>query len=197
MKRQMAWMSAAVAVLVLTAGVASAHPGHDTGPAGAAGFAHPFTGWDHLLAMVAVGLWATQLGGKARWIVPASFLAAMLLGGAMAASDMTLRLADQGILASVLVLGVMVAIAARLPIGVAAAIVGLFAIFHGYAHVAEMPPGNSLGAYAPGFMLATALLLAAGLAIGMLFQTIKLPVLMRICGGAVAIGAVALWVTTV
>src|SRR5258706_1221304 len=81
MKRQLAWM-AAVAVLLLTGGVASAHPGHDSGPVGAAGFAHPLTGWDHLLAMIAVGLWATQLGGKARWIVPASFVTAMLIGGA-------------------------------------------------------------------------------------------------------------------
>jgi urease accessory protein len=194
MKRQLAWISA-VAVLVLTGGVASAHPGHDTGPAGAAGFAHPFTGWDHLLAMVAVGLWATQLGGKARWIVPSSFLAAMLLGGAMAASDMTLRLADQGILVSVLVLGLLVAVAARLPLAWAAGIAGLFAICHGYAHVAEMRQGDSLFAYGAGFIIATGTLLAGGLGLGGLLQTIKLPIVMRVCGGVVALGAIALWIT--
>jgi urease accessory protein len=194
MKRQLAWM-AAVSVLLLTGGVASAHPGHDSGPAGAAGFAHPFTGWDHLLAMVAVGLWATQLGGKARWIVPSSFLAAMLLGGAMAASDMTLRLADQGILVSVLVLGLLVAVAARLPLAWAAGIVGLFAICHGYAHVAEMRQGDSLFAYSAGFLVATGMLLAGGLGLGGLLQTIKLPIVMRVCGGVVALGAIALWIT--
>jgi urease accessory protein len=194
MKRHVASV-AAVFVLLFSATAAFAHPGHDTGPAGAAGFAHPFSGWDHLLAMIAVGLWATQLGGRAKWLVPASFLAAMLLGGALAAADVTVRLAEQGVLTSVLVLGVLVAIAARLPLAAAAAIVGLFAIFHGYAHVSDMRPRDALSAYAPGFLLSTALLNLAGLGLGTLLQKAHLNVLTRICGGVVAIAAVALWIT--
>lgn len=194
MKRQVAWMAAG-AVLLLSGGVASAHPGHDTGPASAAGFAHSFTGWDHLLAMTAVGLWAMQMGGRAKWIVPVSFLTAMILGGWMAASEMTLRLADQGILASVLVLGLLVAVAARLPLAWAAAIVGVFAVCHGYAHVAEMRSGDSLVAYGAGFVIATGILLAGGLALGALLQRIRLPIVMRVCGGVVALGAIALWIT--
>jgi urease accessory protein len=183
------------AAIAVAAPWAMAHPGHDAGPALAAGLAHPFTGWDHLLAMAAVGLWATQLGGRARWIVPVSFLGAMVAGGWMAASDVTLRLADQGVLASVLVLGLLVATAARLPLAWAAGVGGLFAVFHGYAHVAEMRPDDSLAGYALGFVIATAMLLGIGLAVGAVLQSVRLTVMMRVCGGVVALGAIALWVT--
>jgi urease accessory protein len=195
MNRNWTMTYAAAAATAAMAPWALAHPGHDGGPASAAGFAHPFTGWDHFLAMAAVGLWAIQLGGRARSIVPASFLAAMFVGGWMAASDVTLRLADQGILVSVLLLGLLVATAARLPLAWAAGIAGCFAVFHGYAHVAEMHPGDSLPAYGLGFLIATAMLLGVGLAIGAVLQSVKLPVIMRVCGGVVALGAIALWVT--
>jgi urease accessory protein len=104
-------------------------------------------------------------------------------------------LADQGILVSVLLLGLLVATAARLPLAWAAGIAGCFAVFHGYAHVAEMHPGDSLPAYGLGFLIATAMLLGVGLAIGAVLQSVKLPVIMRVCGGVVALGAIALWVT--
>jgi urease accessory protein len=181
----------ALTVLSLTT-IASAHPGHDTSSA-ASGFAHPFTGYDHLLAMLAVGLWSAQLGKRAIWILPASFLLAMCAGGALAATGMHLPIADQGILTSVLVLGILIATTARLPLALALTIVALFAVCHGFAHIAEMKPGASRFAYGSGFLLATASLHIAGLFIGSLLQKYKLPNLTRACGAVVACSAIALW----
>lgn len=182
----------AVTVLSLTT-IASAHPGHDTSSA-ASGFAHPFTGYDHLLAMLAVGLWSAQLGKRAKWLLPISFLTAMCAGGALAALGIKLPLAEQGILTSVLVLGLLIAFAARLPLAAAITITTLFALCHGHAHVAEMKPADSILPYSSGFLLATALLHLTGLGIGSLLQKYKLPTLTRACGAAVATGAIALWV---
>jgi urease accessory protein len=190
--RYVPWLSSLAVLVVPT--LASAHPGHGAGNAAAAGFAHPFTGLDHLLAMLAVGLWAAQLGGRARWMVPASFVAAMTVGGAMAFNDITLTIVEPAIITSVLVLGVLIAIAARMPVVVASAVVGLFAIFHGYAHVSEVRQGDAFLAYAAGFVVASALLHTLGLALGILFQQSRQPVLTRICGGLVTLAAVTLWI---
>src|SRR5271170_4071160 len=94
------------------------------------GFAHPLHGLDHILAMTAVGLWAGQLGGRARWLVPASFVGVMILGGALAMAGLRVPFTEEGILLSVLVLGILVAVAARFPLPASMAIVGLFAFFH-------------------------------------------------------------------
>jgi len=146
---------------------AFAHPGHG-GHDFVDGWRHPFLGFDHLLAMFAVGLLAARMGGRAVWLVPCSFLASMIAGGLASAMGLALPGVEYGILASVLVLGLLVAVTKVVPLAYGAAIVALFAFFHGFAHAAEMSPGGSLAAYAAGFVLATSLLHAAGIASGQL-----------------------------
>jgi urease accessory protein len=179
---------ALVITLALSPALAHAHPGHEVSGF-VPGVEHPLMGLDHLLAMIAVGLWAAQLGGRARWAVPASFVGVMSLGGALAMSGWTLPGVEQGILASVLVLGVLVAAAVRLPVAASASLVGAFALFHGFAHGAKMPPNASGLAYGAGFALATAALHALGLAFGSLKQAAPA---LRLSGAAVAASAVLL-----
>lgn len=158
---------------------AAAHPGHLEGGF-LAGLAHPFGGWDHLLAMLAVGLWAQQSRGSARWAMPAAFVAATVAGGLLAAGGLLLPLLESGIALSVLVLGAILALALRLPLAAALPLLAVFALFHGYAHVAEMP-GQSLLTYLLGFVAGTALLHGLGWLLGMAGQ--RLP---RLAGGAIA-----------
>jgi urease accessory protein len=156
------------------------------------GFAHPLLGLDHILAMTAVGLWAAQLGGRARWLVPASFVGVMALGGALAMAGLRVPFTEEGILLSVLVLGILIAVAVRFPLVVSMAIVGLLAFFHGHSHGTEMP-ANAVGyAYGAGFMLATAGLHACGIGLAYLAQSIRLPVV-RWAGAAIAVAGVCLW----
>ena len=151
---------------LLAATPALAHPG-DPGHGIAHGFAHPFGGLDHLLAMVAVGAWAAQLGGRARWLVPAGFVGAMMLGAVAGLVGIALPLVEAGIAASVLLLGLMVALVVRMPTGVSATLVAIFAVFHGHAHGSELPVGESALAYALGFVAATVALHGAGLTAGL------------------------------
>jgi urease accessory protein len=146
---------AAAAVLILFPALAWAHPGH------VAGFLHPFTGLDHLLAMVSVGLWAAQLGGRWRWAVPLAFVGSMALGGALGFAGLHLHFVEPMIAASVLVLGLAVSLRVKMK-WPALVLVGAFAVFHGVAHGAEMPPEASKLVYAVGFIAATALLHAIG-----------------------------------
>lgn len=131
----------------------------------AAGFTHPVFGLDHVLVMVAVGLWAFSSGGRAIWIIPAAFVGTMVLGFAAAVIGMPLPFVEPVIAASVVALGLIVAMAVRLPVVPSAAIVAVFAFFHGHAHGGEIGSAGELG-YALGFVLATALLHASGLALG-------------------------------
>lgn len=130
------------------------------------GFGHPISGLDHVLAMVTVGLFAFQLGGRALWLVPSAFVGLMAAGGALGLSGVAMPFVETGIALSVVVLGAAVALDLRAPVAVAAALVGFFALFHGHAHGAEMPEDAGGLAYALGFTLATALLHAAGIAAG-------------------------------
>jgi urease accessory protein len=181
----------AVFLLVTSAG-AHAHviPGdvHGFG----SGFAHPLLGFDHILAMIAVGLWAAQLGGRARWLVPASFVAVMALGGALAMAGLRVPFTEEGIMLSLLVFGILIAVAARFPLAASMAIVGLFAFFHGHSHGTEMPACAVGYVYGVGFMLATALLHATGIGLAYLAQSIRLPVV-RWAGAAIAVASVCLW----
>ena len=153
--------------LCLFAGTAYAHPGH--APSGfAGGLAHPFTGVDHLFAMLAIGLWAAQLGGRALWAVPAAFVGAMGLGGALAWSGAVLPHVETGIALSVLGLGLLVATRYQASVTAGMTIAGVFALFHGYAHGLEMPQAASPLFYALGFVLATVCLHGAGIAGGLL-----------------------------
>jgi len=145
---------------------ASAHPGHGTGGF-AAGLLHPLLGVDHLLAMLVVGLWAAQLGGRARWAVPASFVFVMALGAACALRGFSPPLVEAGIAASLLVLGLLVAMAGRLPLPAAMALSAVFAFCHGAAHGLELPAQAAPLVYAAGFLLATAALHGTGLAFGL------------------------------
>lgn len=161
----------ALLIIALAApGAAFAHTGTGAHEHGFAyGFLHPLGGLDHLLAMIAVGLLAAHLGGRALWLVPLSFIALMAAGGAIGFAGIALPFFELAIALSVVVLGLMVAFRANLPLGAAAAIAGGFAIFHGYAHGAELPAGGSALSYAGGFLTATALLHIAGIALGLGF----------------------------
>jgi urease accessory protein len=154
------------AAFLLIAGAAEAHTIGAHGAAFAQGLAHPFGGIDHLLAMVAVGLWSAQLGGRALWAVPAAFVAVMALGGLLGMAGAPLP-AELGVAASLLALGLLVAFAARLPVAGAAALVGAFALFHGHAHGTELPAAASALGYGAGFVLATALLHLLGIGAGL------------------------------
>ncbi len=168
--------------------LAQAHPGipgHEHGFAN--GFAHPLSGMDHLLAMLAVGLWAAQRGGRARWLAPLAFLSVMTLGGVL---GMTLAAPipwlDQAIAASVLVMGIFIATTVRLPLGTAVGLIGLFALFHGYAHGVEMPATVSGWCYGAGFIVATAGLNLFGLGLGLTAQKIRSTPVIRCAGGIIA-----------
>jgi urease accessory protein len=154
------------AALLLIPTAAFAHAGGGEAHGFVDGFAHPLGGLDHILAMVTVGIFAWQLGGRALWLVPATFVLAMAAGGALGMAGVPIPFVELGIAASVIVLGSIVAFARKAPVAIAVGIVGLFAIFHGHAHGTEMPLDAASGAYAAGFMLATALLHVAGIAIG-------------------------------
>jgi urease accessory protein len=173
---------------------ALAHPGAGASSGFAAGFMHPFGGADHLLAMFAVGLWAAQQGGRALWAVPATFVAVMLLGAAlgMISGPVPVPLVEAGILTSVLVLGVLIATACRLPVAAGALLVGIFALFHGHAHGAEMPLSAAGIVYSAGFAVATAALHVAGVAAGIGAQHVRLRMLARVAGGAIAVGGLYL-----
>jgi urease accessory protein len=175
---------------------AFAHPDHGATTVFASGFSHPFGGLDHWLAMVAVGLWAAQMGGRALWIVPGAFVSLMLFGGMLAMSGFHLPYVEAGILTSVMVLGVLVAAAFKFPLAISAAIVGLFALFHGHAHGAEMSmaKGMAMGAvsYSLGFALATALLHAFGITGGVILQQLNTDKVVRFAGGVIAVGGLFL-----
>lgn len=163
-----------------------------------AGAYHPLSGIDHLLAMLTVGLWAAQRGGKALWQVPTAFVLTMLAGGALAfATDVIPDHAiEWGIMASVLVLGILVAARVRLPVLPSCLIVGLFALFHGYAHGAEMPADASGLSYCLGFAIVTASLHGAGIALGLLMGRLEqrgLSYMTPVAGGVVAAAGGALF----
>jgi urease accessory protein len=158
-----------LAVLVLLAPItAVAHV--EGGAAGGflSGMHHPVSGLDHVLAMVAVGLWGAQLGAPAIWLLPVAFPLMMAFGGLLGLSGIELPAVELGIALSAVILGALILGAIRLPIAAALLIVGFFAVFHGHAHGAEMSPGQSAILYSIGFVIATGLLHALGIAIGLI-----------------------------
>lgn len=146
--------------------LASAHTGVGSTLGFASGLGHPITGVDHILAMVAVGIFAANLGGRALWAVPLTFMSVMAVGAALGIAGMPLPFVEIGIALSVVVLGLVVAVRYEWPVAAAMALVGLFAIFHGYVHGAEMPVDASGAAYALGFVTTTGFLHLFGIAIG-------------------------------
>jgi urease accessory protein len=189
--RSLRLIAPAAAILALTT-TAEAHTGHGATNAFTAGFAHPLGGFDHLLAMVAVGLWAGLAGGRALWLWPASFVGAMVVGGMLGMAALPMPFVEQGILASVIVLGLAAALAVSPNVAAGAAIVALAGLFHGHAHGTEVPADASGLAYAAGFALSTTLLHTVGIAATVVAARLALPAASRVAGGFTAIAGVAL-----
>ena len=186
-----ATLAAALALALLAAGPAAAHSGLGHGSGFAAGFLHPMLGADHVVAMVAVGLWGAFLGRPALWLLPVIFPLVMAAGGAAGVLGLPLPAVEAGIAASAIVLGAMVALAVRPPLWVAALLVGSFAIFHGHAHGTELPASANPAAFAMGFVIATGLLHLAGIALGALVRWPAGSALVRAGGGLVSLAGVA------
>ena len=189
---------ALVAAAALTApAVAIAHTGLGDTHGVLHGFMHPIGGLDHVLAMVAVGVIAAQIGGRALWAVPASFVVAMAIAGAYGMAGLALPDPAIGIALSVVVLGAVVALRVRLPIAIVAAMVAAFAIFHGYSHALEMDAARSGVAFGFGFVLATALLHLSGIALGQALTRLDRGGLVaRIGGAAVAVAGAAMFTSS-
>ena len=161
------------------------------------GFAHPLSGMDHVLAMVAVGLWGAQLGAPAIWLLPVTFPLVMALGGFLALVGVPIPGVEIGIAASAVLLGAAVMTERRVPLYAAASLVGLFAIFHGHAHGTELPPGQSGLLYSLGFVMATGCLHAIGVAIGAIHRWPAGKIALRVAGGGIGLaGLFFLWRAT-
>jgi urease accessory protein len=158
-----------------------------------AGLAHPLSGADHILAMVAIGLWGVVAGGRALWAWPAAFVAMVLVGFAAAISGVQTPLVEPAIASSIVVLGLLIGLAVRAPVWLGAVIAGLFAFFHGHAHGTEaLAAALQPSAYATGFSLATVALHAVGLGAGLILARSAGQTLLRTTGGLVAISGLAL-----
>jgi urease accessory protein len=172
---------------------ALAHTGHGEASGFVHGFMHPVGGLDHILAMVAVGVFAYVLGGKALWLVPLSFVLMMAVGFLLGVGQVDVPFVELGIALSSVVIGAAAAWGRPMPVAAAMSLVGVFAIFHGHAHGAEMPVDTSGLEYAAGFIVATALLHAAGIAAAMgvakLVGKYGKPVA-QVAGGLFALGGV-------
>jgi urease accessory protein len=163
------YLSFATLIGLLAPALAWAHVGQgDISGGFVAGFEHPILGLDHVVAMVAVGLWGAQLGPPAIWVLPVTFPLVMAFGGLLGGLGVDLPGVEIGIAASAIALGLMVTLAVRPPLWVAGALVGLVAIFHGYAHGAELPESANVLAYALGFVIATGSLHVLGIIIGLI-----------------------------
>ena len=152
------------------------------------GLSHPVSGLDHVLAMLAVGLWGAQLGSPALWLLPVAFPMTMALGALLGLVGLPLPGVEVGIAVSGVVLGGMVLSEARPPLSVALVLVGLFALFHGHAHGTELPPGQSGLTYSIGFVAATGCLHGVGIAIGLVHRWPWGRVFLRVAGGLIAVG---------
>jgi urease accessory protein len=177
-----------VAFLLMLIAVANAHAHAEVGVAGGlvSGFLHPIFGPDHLVAMVAVGLWGAQLGSPAIWLLPITFPVVMAMGALLGLAGLPLPGIEIGVAASALILGAMVAFALRPPFWVAAILVGIFAVFHGYAHGAELPEAANPLAYGVGFVVATGLLHLCGILLGLLVGWTAGAWVVRLSGAGIA-----------
>lgn len=172
--------------MALAAPLAHAHS--EAGAVGGfiSGFVHPVSGWDHVAAMVAVGIWGAFLGAPAMWLLPVIFPLVMAMGGALGVLGVPVPGVETGIALSGVVLGAMIVFAVRPPLWVAGALVAIFAIFHGYAHGAELPQAANAVTYALGFVIATGLLHLAGIALGWLIRWHWGRMAVRATGGLIA-----------
>ena len=175
-------------VAMLCAQPAFAHPQKGAAVGFVTGFLHPISGLDHVLAMVAVGLWGAQLGAPAIWLLPVAFPMVMAFGGMLGLLGVPIPGVEYGIAASAILLGAAVMFEFRPPLGLAAALVGFFAICHGHAHGTELPPNQSALLYSMGFVIATGCLHAVGIGIGTVYRWTWGQKLVRAAGAAITTG---------
>ena len=186
------------AILTLAASSALAHSSAESVSGISAGFIHPIGGLDHVLAMVAVGILAAQLGGKSILLVPASFVGMMVVGCLLGIAGIPVLFIEFGIVGSVVILGVVIATEVQVPTGLAMSLVGLLAVFHGYAHGTEMPLNANGIEYGMGFIIATAVLHAVGALLGIGIEKITrkfAPTTIRAGGAIIATVGVFLFAT--
>ena len=190
-KARMQPLAQGIAVLaILWAQPALAHVGKGEAAGLLTGLLHPISGWDHVLAMVAVGLWGAQLGAPAIWMLPVAFPLVMAMGAMLGFLGVSVPGIEYGIAASGILLGAAVMLELRPPLVAAAVVVGVFAIFHGHAHGTELPPGQSPLLYSMGFVMATGCLHALGIGIGAVHRWGWGEKLVRAAGAVVAVGGV-------
>jgi urease accessory protein len=195
MHRSLKLLSLAAAASAGFSTAALAHVGDHSHMSFTEGLLHPFSGLDHVLAMVAVGLWASQLGGRALWLLPLTFPAVMAAGAALGLSGVTLPWVEIGIAGSVMVLGAVVALALRPSLAISIPLIGAFALLHGYSHGVELPASASALSYGVGFIAATLVLHAVGIATGLIAGRLPVRFAARTTGGAIAVLGVVLLVT--
>lgn len=191
LKRVLITVLAFSAAYLTTVSPVLAHSGEGYGGGFVAGFTHPILGWDHVAAMVAVGLWGAFLGPPAIWVLPVVFPLVMALGAVAGILGLPVPGVETGIALSAVVLGLMIVFALKPPIWVAAVIVGAFAVFHGYAHGTELPATVNAFAYAVGFVISTGLLHLIGIAFGLLVKWPAGRVAVRGAGGLISLAGVA------
>ncbi len=172
--------------MVLIASPAMAHVGGDLGGF-QSGLMHPISGLDHVVAMIAVGLWGGILGAPAIWLLPIVFPLAMAVAGALGVAGIPLPGVEAGIALSGIMLGLLVVFSVRTPLWMAALVVGFFALFHGHAHGTELPEAGNPTVYAVGFVLSTGLLHLLGIAVGQLGKWQIGQFVVRLCGAAIAL----------
>lgn len=183
--------------LGLLAQAAWAHTETAVGGGFVRGFLHPFNGGDHLLAMVAVGIWGAVLGAPLLWVLPVTFPMLMVFGAVAALAGLALPAIEPGIALSVIVLGAAIAAFWRAPVPAAIAVVGFFGFLHGFAHGRELPAAASPAAYATGFVLASGLLHGTGIAIGLVRALPRGDVVLRLLGAAMSLAGLWLLVARI
>ncbi len=159
-----------------------AHPGFGNSTGFVHGFAHPLSGLDHMIAMVAIGIWAVQVGGKATWLIPLSFVSMMIAGAVLGASGIALPFVETGIIMSVLILGVLIIASVRMPVILGMIVAGLFALCHGHSHGTEIPATASGIAFIAGFTLSTVMLHLGGIGLGYTAAKVSKEKLVRLAG---------------
>lgn len=179
-------------LLFLLPGAAFAHTGVTTASGFMHGFYHPFSGMDHMLAMVAVGLWSIQQENSMRWKLPLTFVIALVVGGSLGFGGFPIPYIEEGILLSVLVLGLLIAAKYALPAHFSIAVVGGVAVFHGYAHGAEMPANIGALSYTFGFTLSAVIIISVGIVASSYLRKINLHSWNRAIGSAIVLGGVYL-----
>ena len=187
MSRSFTTAIAVATTSLLLASPAFAHTGAGIAGGFSSGFAHPMLGWDHVVAMVAVGLWGAFLGKPGIWVLPVVFPLVMALGALLGFMGIAFPAVEAGIAASAIVLGLLIVFMVRPPVWIAGVVVAFFAMFHGHAHGAELPAAANAVAYGVGFVLATGLLHLCGIGIGALGSSRAGNIAIRIGGGAISV----------